>query len=399
MTSPAPSSSDQEVTTAPHQQVTPQGLWTMLKQAVAAWIDDYAPSMGAALAYYTMFSLAPLLLLAIGLAGLIFGEEAARGQIVAQLGGLVGSEGAEAIEGLLKSANHPGSNIVATVLSVATLLIAATSIFGELQSDLDRIWRAPTASGPTGLWGVIRARLLSLGMVASIGFLLLVSLVVSAMLSALGSWWSSWFGGWTIVLQIVNQVTSFGIITVLFALMYRILPRVAVGWHDVWVGSAATALLFTIGKYLVGLYIAKAAVASGFGAAGSIVVLLVWVYYSSQLFLLGAEFTWVYAHSHGSRTAEAPAEKPGDLAPAQRGLESDAVHIGIGGVTASPVASTGLERMAPDGWEFLYAGMVALAFGVVHWYSRDGSAGAARNAPRAARGAGSALVQPSPRGS
>jgi membrane protein len=322
--------------------------------------------MGAALAYYTMFSLAPLLLLVIAVAGLVFGQEAARGQIVAQLGGLVGKEGAEAIQGLLKSAGHTGNSIIASAIGVVTLLIGATSIFGELQSDLDRIWRAPAAApGPAGLWGLIRTRLLSLGMVGAIGFLLLVSLVVSAMLSALGNWWGAWFGGWAIVLQIVNQVTSFGIITALFALMYRLLPRVTVGWHDVWIGSAATALLFTIGKYVVGVYLGRAGVTSGFGAAGSLVVLLVWVYYSSQLFLLGAEFTWVYAHRHDSHAVVA--SSPEKATPRDANNQSPRVNVDAAEepVRRPVAATTMVDGTTPPAWQLLYAGMVWVALGVV----------------------------------
>jgi membrane protein len=285
-------------------------LWGMLRQAGFAWIDDYASSMGAALAYYTIFSLAPLLVLVIAVAGLAFGADAARGEIVSQLSGLVGHDGAVAIQGLLKSANHPTESLVASVVSIATLLLGATSVFVELQSSLDRIWRAPALTNGSGLKSLLRMRLHSLGLVVSIGFLLLVSLVVSAVLSALGSWWRSWFGGWAIVLQATNQLVSFGIITALFAMMYKILPRVSVSWNDVWIGSSTTALLFTLGKFAIGFYLGKAGVTSGFGAAGSIVLLLVWVYYSSQIFLFGAEFTWIYAHSHGSRAdrAVAPAQ-------------------------------------------------------------------------------------------
>ena len=282
------------------------GIAELVKKSGAAWIEDFAPSMGAALAYYTLFSLAPLLLLVISVAGLAFGVDAARGHVVAQLGGLIGSEGAIAIQGLLKSASHPASSVVASAISVVILIVGATSIFAELQSDLDRIWRVPAAKRPSGIWGLLRARLLSFGLIISIGFLLLVSLVVSAALSALGTWWSPMFAGWAITLQIVNQVVSFLLITVLFALMYRILPSVTVGWQDVWRGAAATALLFTLGKFAIGLYLGKAGVTSGFGAAGSVVVLLVWVFYSAQIFLLGAEFTWLYAHSHGSRAADSP---------------------------------------------------------------------------------------------
>jgi membrane protein len=282
------------------------GIAELVKKSGAAWIEDFAPSMGAALAYYTLFSLAPLLLLVISVAGLAFGADAARGHVVAQLGGLIGSDGATAIQGLLKSASHPARSVVASVISVVTVIVGAISIFAELQSDLDRIWRAPAAKRPSGIWGLLRARLLSFGLILSIGFLLLVSLVVSAALSALGTWWGPMFAGWAVTLQIVNQVVSFLFITVLFALMYRILPSVTVGWQDVWQGAAATALLFTLGKFAIGLYLGKAGVTSGFGAAGSVVVLLVWVFYSAQIFLLGAEFTWLYAHSHGSRAAEGP---------------------------------------------------------------------------------------------
>jgi membrane protein len=297
-------------------------LWGMLRQAGSAWVDDYASSMGAALAYYTIFSLAPLLVLVIAVAGLVFGADAARGEIVSQLNGLVGQDGAVAIQGLLKSANHPAESIVASVISIATLVLGATSVFVELQSSLDRIWRAPVAAAGSGLKSLLQTRLHSLGLVVSIGFLLLVSLVVSAVLSALGTWWRWWFGGWALVLQATNQLVSFAIITALFAMMYKILPRVSVSWNDVWIGSSATALLFTLGKFAIGFYLGKAGVTSGFGAAGSIVLLLVWVYYSSQIFLFGAEFTWIYAHSHGSRANRAPA--PVDGIPSRSRLESPA---------------------------------------------------------------------------
>jgi membrane protein len=280
------------------------GLWSLLKQSVNAWIEDYASSMGAALAYYTLFSLAPLLLLVISIAGVVFGQEAAQGQIVAQLGGLVGQEGATAIQGLLKSASEPAKSTLASIVSIVTLTVGATSIFAELQSDLDRIWRAPEVSKPSGIWGLVSTRLLSFGLIVSLGFLLLVSLVVSAALAALGTWWGSWFGGWAITLQVVNQIVSFVFTTALFALMYRILPSVRVVWQDVWHGAIATSALFTVGKFAIGMYLGKAGVASGFGAAGSIVVMLVWVFYSAQIFLLGAEFTWIYSHSHGSKVNE-----------------------------------------------------------------------------------------------
>jgi membrane protein len=279
-------------------------FYRLASKAVTAFFNDYATSMGAALAYYTLFSLAPLLLVVIAIAGMVFGVEAARGEIVSQLSGLIGTDGATAIQGLLESASKPSRSITASIVGLATLLIGATSVFGELQSALDRIWRAPALAKSNGIWDMVRSRLLSFGMVVSIGFLLLVSLAVSAGLSAFGKWWGGFFPGWEVVLQAINTIVSFAITTLLFALVYRILPRVRVTWYDVWVGSIVTALLFTAGKFLIGLYLGKAGVSSGFGAAGSIVVLLVWVYYSAQIFLLGAEFTWVFAHSEGSKINE-----------------------------------------------------------------------------------------------
>ena len=277
-------------------------VWKLAKESVSAWVDDYAPSMGAALSYYTVFSLAPLLVIVIAVAGLVFGPDAAQGQITGQLRGLLGDEGAKAVEELLKSASQPSRGLTASIIGGLTLVIGATSVFGELQSDLDRIWRAPAAPS-LGLWGLVRSRLLSFGLILAIGFLLLVSLVVSAALAALGEWWGALLGGWEILLQVLNLVVSLATITVLFALIYKVLPRVKVAWSDVWVGAAVTSLLFTIGKFAIGLYLGKSHVTSGFGAAGSVVLLLVWVYYSAQIFLLGAEFTWVFAHRVGSRSA------------------------------------------------------------------------------------------------
>ena len=285
-------------------------IMQLVKQTVNAWLDDYAPSMGAALSYYTLFSLGPLLLLVIGIAGVAFGAEAARGEVFGQLQGLIGSEGALAIQELLKSAHGNTEGVIATVAGVVTLLIGATSVFGELQSDLDRVWRAPIHARPAGLRGLLKTRLLSFGLVISLGFLLLVSLVVSAGLAAFGRWYGAWFPGWVITLQVVNQLVSLTFVTVLFAMMYRILPSVHVAWRDVALGAFVTAVLFTIGKFLIGLYLGTTGVSSGFGAAGSIVVLLVWVFYSAQIFLLGAEFTWLYAHSHGSRSDQPVAEPP-----------------------------------------------------------------------------------------
>lgn len=281
--------------------------WPLVKTAASAWIDDYAPSMGAALSYYSVFSLAPLLLIVISIAGLVFGQEAVRGELFGQLQGLVGTEGSKAIEGLLASVSKPAKGVASTVLGVGLLLVGATTVFGELQDALDRIWRAPVRDRSGGLWGLVRARLLSFGMILGIAFLLMVSLVLSAAIAALGKWWSGAFGGWEVLARMVDVAIGFALTTGVFAMIYKIMPRVSVQWHDVWLGAAVTSVLFSVGRFLIGLYIGKTGVASGFGAAGSLIVVFVWVYYSAQIFLIGAEFTWVYAKTFGSmRTLAAP---------------------------------------------------------------------------------------------
>ena len=278
----------------------------LVMETVTRWLDDYAPSMGAALAYYTLFSLAPLLVIVIALAGFVFGRDAVEGQIVLELKDLIGPQGATTIEALVKSASNPKVGTVAIVIGLVTLLIGATSVFSELQSDLDRIWRAPPHPNE-GWLGLVRQRLGAFSMVMGIGFLLLTSLVISAALAALGTWWSAWFGNAAALLEVANFVVSFVLTTLLFAMIYKILPRVAIEWRDVWVGSAVTALLFTLGKVAIGLYLGKSGVATAYGAAGSVVILLIWVYYAAQIFLLGAEFTHVYAQTRGSLAVKAGA--------------------------------------------------------------------------------------------
>jgi len=279
-----------------------------MKAAASSWIDDYAQSMGAALAYYTLFSIAPLLLIVIAIAGQIFGVKAARGEIVGQLQGLMGHQGAQAVQALLESVRQPAGNMIAITVGGIILLIGATSVFGELQDALDRIWRAPKRY-KGGIWNLLRSRILSLGMILGIGFLLMVSLVASAALAALGKLWGPLFSGWEILANLIDFFVSFAFATTLFAMIYKVMPRVKVAWSDVWIGAAVTALLFTVGKFLIGLYIGKSGLASGFGAAGSLVVLLVWVYYSAQIFLMGAEFTWAYALTFGSHQQHLLKEK------------------------------------------------------------------------------------------
>jgi membrane protein len=292
-----------------HEKLTPAAFWSMARETVTGWLGDFAPSMGAGIAYYTAFSLAPLLIIVITIAGLFFGEEAASGYVYAQLADLLGTQGADAVRGMVARAGETKEGVLAPIIGVGLLLIGATTVFAELQSDLDRIWKAPAVKQQEGLWGLLRRRVLSLGLVVSIGFLMLVSLVLSAALAALGKWWSGWLEDFQWLLHALDFAVSLAVISLMFALMYKILPRVKIAWRDVLVGAVATSLLFTIGKFLVGLYIGKTSVASGFGAAGSLMVVLVWVYYSAQIFLLGAEFTWVYTHRFGSRRGQS---KPAD---------------------------------------------------------------------------------------
>ena len=277
-------------------------FYTLAKMSVQSWLDDYAPSMGAAIAFYTVFSLAPLVMIVIGIAGFFWGEEAVRGELLRQISGMVGENGATAIEGVIRSGSEESEQgIAAGLVSLVVLLVGATTVFAELQSALDRIWEVPEKEKKTGIWNLLRSRLLSLGLVLSLAFLLLVSLLVSTMLSALGGWLGTLMPGWETVLQILNILVSFSILTVLFAMIYKFMPQAEVAWRDVWTGAVVTAFMFEIGKMLIGLYMGKTAVASSYAAAGSLVVVLIWVYYAAQVFLLGAEFTWVYSKQRGSQ--------------------------------------------------------------------------------------------------
>jgi membrane protein len=284
-----------------------RSCWALGRAAASSWLDDYAPSMGAALSYYSVFSLAPLLVIVIAVAGLVFGADAARGEVFGQLRGLMGDDAAEGVEAMLANMHRPEHGGVATLVSVGALLVGATSVFAELQNALDRIWKVPPRDRSSGLWGLICSRLLSFGMIMGIAFLLVVSLVVGAAVSALGKWWAGAFGSWELLAQALNAIVGFALTWAVFAMIYKIIPRLRVAWRDVWLGAAVTALLFTIGRVLIGLYIGKSGIASGFGAASSLAIIFVWVYYSAQIFLLGAEFTHVYARCLGSlRAAEPP---------------------------------------------------------------------------------------------
>ena len=277
----------------------------LTRRSFSAWSSDFAPSMGAALSYYTLFSIAPMLIIVIAVAGLAFGDEAVRTVIFDQLQALMGEQGAAAVQDMLATSSDATTGGIAAVVSVVGLLIGATTVFSEMQNDLDRIWRAPALAQDTGVWSLIRTRLLSFGMILGVAFLLAVSLVASAALAMIGKWWDAWLGGWEAAAYALDVALNLGLLTLIFALIYKMIPRVNVSWHDVWIGAAVTAVLFTIGKVLIGLYLGKSDVTSSFGTAASLVVVMVWVYYASQIFLFGAELTRVYAETHGSRRSDA----------------------------------------------------------------------------------------------
>jgi membrane protein len=266
-----------------------QASVNLCKTAIYSWLDDHAPTMGAAIAYYMVFSLAPILVMVIGVAGLVFGKEAAEGALFGQLAGLIGPESAEAVQAMLRSASGEESGIIATAVGIGTLIIAATAVFGQLQLALNVIWKAP-GNASLSVWHLLKSRLLSLSLILVIGFLLLVSLVISTALAAF-SYYLDWIlPGLATILHIVNLLLSFSFTTVLFAMMFKILPDKPVEWEEVWVGAAIAAILFTVGKHLISLYIGSSNMASTYGAAGALIIVLVWVYYSAQILLLGAEF-------------------------------------------------------------------------------------------------------------
>jgi membrane protein len=273
-------------------------IFSLLKEAFQGWQQDKASLLAAALAYYTVFSITPLLVIAIAIVGAVFGQEAARGEILAQINDLVGAEGAQAIEMALANANQPQLGGIASLISVVVLLVGASGVFAQLQEALNTVWNI-TVKPNVGLWNFIQKRLLSFGMVLAIGFLLLVSLIISAILSGISKLEFDILPGLTIFWQLLNFLVSFGFITVLFALIYKYLPDVKIRWRDVWVGATITALLFSLGKYLIGLYLGQGSLGSTYGAAGSLIVFLAWVFYSAQILLFGAELTEVYARRYG----------------------------------------------------------------------------------------------------
>lgn len=277
-----------------------KSLWNFLKDIAMQWLEDGPFQLAAALSYYTLFSLAPILVIAIAVAGLFFGREAATNQIVHTLQSLVGQESAKAIQGMIQNASSkPKTGIISTVLGIGVLIFGAGGVVGQLQSSLNRIWGVTSKPG-RGIWSFMWERFVSLAMVLGVGFLLLVSLVITTILTHLTLYIGSLIGGAAIVAYLLDIVVSFGFVTILFAMIYQFLPDVRIQWKDVWIGAALTSFLFTVGKFLIGLYLGTSGVTSSFGAAGSLITVLLWVYYSALIFFFGAEFTQIYASRYGS---------------------------------------------------------------------------------------------------
>jgi membrane protein len=290
--------------------------YELVSNTISGYSNDRVARLSASLAYYTLFSLAPLLVIIIAIAGLVFGEQAARGQIVGEIGNLVGRQGAEAVQSLIQAAHRPGAGVVATVAGVVTLLIGATGVFGELQDALNTIWGVVPRPGQ-GVKGLLKVRAMSFVIILGVGFLLLVSLVLSAGLAALGKYLAGMLPLHATLMQFLSFLLSLLAFTMLLALIYKVLPDVELRWPDVWIGSVLTALMFSIGKMLIGLYLGRTSVASAYGAAGSVVLILLWVYYSATILYTGAEFTQVFVSRFG-----------GGIAPSKHALKiSDIVTV------------------------------------------------------------------------
>jgi membrane protein len=295
--------------------------WPVVKETGTQFWKDKGPRLGAALAFYTALSLSPLMLFVIAIAGPIFGAQAARGEIASQIRDMVGDEGAQAIQSILASHKDQSRGILMTIIGLVTMAIGASGVFAQLQDALDTIWNVQGKNVRGGVWAMLKDRLISFSVVCGLAFLLLVSLVFSAVLSALNGWLESRLplGGWG--LRIANQLISLALTTGLFAFIFKVLPHTRPTWSDVWHGAVVTALLFTVGKYLIGLYFGYAAPGSAYGAAGSFVLLLIWIYYSTQILLFGAEFTQVYAHHHGSFRQANPDNAAPDVKQTNRSVQ------------------------------------------------------------------------------
>ncbi len=336
--------------------------WGLLKDTATAWSEDRVPRHGAALAYYTVFSIVPLLVVVIAIIGMIFGREATEGYILDQIASVIGAQSAEALKEMLQRANQPSTGMVATVTATATLLLGASGVFGQLQDSLNSIWGVEPKEG-RGIWGIVKDRFISFSALLGTAFLLLVSLILSAGLAAVGEWIGGWLPAPEVALHLLELAVSYALITGLFAMMFKVLPDARVAWSDVWIGAGLTALLFTVGKFALGLYLGKSDIGSAYGAAGSLVILLVWVYYSAQIFLFGAEFTQIYAKAVGRKISpdeDATVADPEKAQGKAQGHEQpDVASPSFGTATLAPAHATfdsgyrgdeGVPRAGADRW-------------------------------------------------
>jgi membrane protein len=346
---------------------------TLLKETIKEFGEDKAPRLGAAFAYYTIFSVGPLLLIAVAMAGLFFGKEAAQGRVSGELGKVFGAKMAEALEQMVQAAAKPKSGRLAAIVGVVTLLFGASGLFAQLKDALNTIWNVEKKKA-AGFIGMLKERFLSMAMVLGIGFMLLVTLVVDAAISAMGSRIEQYVGG-EAVMQAIQLAISFVVTTVLFAAIFKVLPDIRIAWRDVWFGAIFTSVLFVLGKFGLALYLGKAAIGSAYGAAGSLVILLVWVYWSAQILFLGAEFTQVYARTYGSmkgdrskREARAQAKRPEDRPRAKEGERHVAVPVPAYAARQRSGGGGGLVKVAAGGMAGLLFGAIlggVTAFGFV----------------------------------
>ncbi|MBV8518921.1 MAG: YihY/virulence factor BrkB family protein [Acidobacteria bacterium] len=343
----------------------------VFKQTFTEFSQDKAPRLGAALAYYTIFSIGPLLLIAVAMAGLFLGQEAAHGQISGELGRFFGPQMAKSLEDMIQAASKPKSGTLATIVGFVTLILGASGVFGQLKDALNTIWNVePKKAG--GIMGFIKERFLSMAMVLGIGFLLLVTLLLDTIIAAMGKFMEGRLPGGEAVLQAIQLVLSFGIAVVLFAAIFRVLPDLRIAWHDVWFGAVFTAILFVLGKFGLGLYLGKAAVGSAYGAAGSLVILLVWVYWSAQILFFGAEFTQVYARTFGSlkgddskRKARAQADKPEDRKKAETTPEGKPLPLGAPRPAYAKSPTNAKKSGGGGALKMVLGGVAGLLFGAI----------------------------------
>lgn len=328
--------------------LSPGQIFRLLRDAFSEWKEDNALRLGAALSFYTVLAMPPLLILILAGAGVVFGREGAQERIVAQMEGLIGTHGRELTSEMLTGQGRPGSTLLASIAGAGLLILSATGVFGQLRGALNTIWDVEEKPGG-GIKGLIKERILSFNILLAAGFILIVSLVVSAGIGALTDVWGNRLEGFKILLAVLDFLVSAGVLTALFALLFKFLPDTRVAWRDVWIGGAVTAVLFALGKLAIGFYLGKSSVTSGFGAAGPLVILLLWIYYSSQIFFFGAEFTQVFASAHGSRLPSKRTTRRGEAA----GAAATAEERQIGPPSPAPKARPKPRAWGALAWRFL----------------------------------------------